>query len=435
MSTPEERTDELLSAPDTTAKSETERKKYRLRKKHEEARAAQLRQQKRNELPTIEDMLADLVRVAEDPDNNPYHAQRIISRKRYDLYGHYPLECLEAQFGQFNHALEVAGLRDQPGMRLKKAARAVASRTEHAARYVKRYVHPYVAKRDDYSTLNRPYLLLSISDTHALFLDPFTWHCFLSAIRDLQPDAVLLNGDILEGSEITRHPQIPGWTVPLQLEFDFLREMIRQIRELHEGDLFLGGGNHGIDRLTMYLTQQKPALACLRTMRIDKLMELEEYNVQLMQGGTILSPEGQEDDEQGFLLFGFYRPHHGTKLGQHPAFAELKAIGRSGQSGHVHRADMAFGCTEKDKGLSWMCTPMGCTERVARHYIKSPNKGWQKGFGVAWLFPGEQVRQYPVLTDGDVCFVEGFRYERAHDTDPDPTRLWLPELPIPCVTR
>ena len=312
------------------------------------------------------------------------------------------------------------------------AARAVASRTEHAARYIRRHVHPYVTNREKYRKLHAPYLLLSISDTHSTFLDPFTWHCFLQAIRDLRPSGVLLNGDMLEGSEISRHPKIPGWTVPLQLEFDFLREMVRQIREVHDGGLFLNGGNHGVDRLAMYLTQVSPALAGLRTLRIDKLMGLDEFDVKLMQGGTIASPEGTEDDEQGFLLFGFYRPHHGTKLGQNPAASELRSIGRSGQSGHVHRADMAYGCTEQMKGLSWMTTPMGCTERAARAYIKSPNKGWQRGFGICWLFPNEQVRQYPVLTDGDTCWIEGYCYTREPGLpDPDPERLWLPEVPLP----
>ena len=433
MSTPEERTDELLAAPDTTAKSETERKKFAQRKAADAAREARLRAGKRKEPPTDEDVLADLVAIAEDPDLNPWHADRTLSRKRYLRFGNYLIEQVEDKYGQFNHALEVAGLREKPGVRLKHAARAIASRNEHAARYITRYVHPYVANQEEYRELHEPYLMLTISDTHSTFLDPFTWHAFLSAVRDLKPDAVLFNGDTLEGSEISRFPKIPGWTIPLQMEFDFQREMVRQVRAIgHDGDLFINGGNHGVDRLAKYLTQTAPALAGLRSLRIDKLMGLDEFDVKLMQGGTIASPEGQENDEQGFLLFGFFRPHHGTKLGASPARSELIAIGRSGLSGHVHRADMAYGCTEKDKGLNWMSLPMGCTERAARAYIRSPNKGWQKGYGITWLFPNGQVRQYPVLTDGDTCWIEGYCYTREPDLpDPDPNTLWLPEVPLP----
>lgn len=429
----DERFDELLAAPDTTKKSETERRKFLDRKARACAQEEQLRRSKSEDVPSVEDMLADIVRCAEDPDTNAWHEWRICSRKRYLRYGHYPIEHVEREFGQFNHALEVAGLRDQQGTRVKKAARAVASRNEHAARYISRHVHPYVARQEDFRVLHQPYLLLSISDTHSTFLDPFTWHAFLQAIRDLRPDGVLFNGDTLEGSEISRHPKVPGWTIPLQMEFDFQYEMARQVRGVgHEGDFWLNGGNHGVDRWAMYLTQVAKELAGLRTLKIDKLMGLDEFDVKLMQGGTIASPDGQEEDEQGFLLFGFYRPHHGTKLGQNPAMSELRAIGRSGQSGHVHRADMAYGCTEKDKGLSWMCTPMGCTERAARAYIKSPNKGWQRGFGICWLYPDGDVHQYPVVTDRDRCTVEGHIYTRAAGLpDPDPSTLWLPELPLP----
>ena len=422
--------DRLLAAPPETLNSPSERLKYQQRRAREDAEAKRLRATKATEKPTIEDMLADIIRVAEDEDTNPFWQHKSISRRRYEMYGHYPVEFIDKQFGQFEHAKQVAGLADAPGTRMWRTARAERSRREHAARYIKRHILPYVAGAKLQQPLSNSYLLLSISDTHTTFLDPFTWQCFLSAIRDLRPDGVLLNGDIIEGAEISRYPKIPGWTVPLQLELDFKREMFRQIREDagHDGDLFDTAGNHDTDRLAMYLTQVAPALSGLRTLRIDKLMGLEEYGVKLFHGGTIASPEGTEDAKAGFLLFGFYRIHHGTRLGPTPAVGELRDAGRSGQSGHVHRASIAFGTTEKDAGLSWMCTPCGCTEFAARSYIKGVTSGWQRGFGLARLFPGGQVRQYPVITDGGVCHIEGYEYNDGGIPQQDPQKLWLPDL-------
>ena len=265
--------DELLAAPDVTAKSDAERLKYHQRKAREEAMREQNRRTKSTEVPTIEDMLADIVRVADDEDTNPQAKFRQISRKRYVLYGHYPIEVIDAEFGEFNCALEVAGLRDAPGDRIWRANRAKESRRAHAERYLERWVAPYFVDpssidfNDDGS-----YLLLSISDTHSQFLDPFVWFAYLSALRDLKPDGTLWNGDTLEGSEISRHAQIPGWTEPLQSEFDFQREMARQVREDagFGGDFFCTGGNHGVDRLAMYMTQSAKALVSLRDMRIDR---------------------------------------------------------------------------------------------------------------------------------------------------------------------
>lgn len=432
---PKDIVDKLLAAPDSTKLNDAELKKYNIRTSRERARKAQEAQRKSPTQPTIEDMLADLVRVAEDESVNPWHETRTLGRKLYERHGDYLLDQILSQFGEFAHALEVAGLRDQAGTRLKHAARAIASRKEHAARYVERYVHPYVARQADYRELHQPYLLLSISDTHATFLDPFTWHCFLSAVRDLKPSGVLINGDAYDMNELSRHPKVPGQSVPLGIELSFVKEMFRQIRAMgFDGDLWLNGGNHDVDRMAMYLTQVAQPLAGLPCLRMDQLLGLDAFDVKLMMGGTIASPAEQEHDEQGFLMFGFYRPHHGTRLGQNPARAELLTMGRSGQSGHVHRADMAWGCTEKDKGLSWMCTPMGCTERVGRNYIKSPNKGWQKGFGICYLYPDGDVDQHPVVTDNDRCTIEGHIYTRTPNLpDPDPLTLWLPDVPLPTL--
>jgi hypothetical protein len=433
MKKPEDHVDELLAAPDTLRENDGEKTKYLQRKEQERAKKERLLALKRQETPSTEDLLSDIIRVAEDEDTNPWHEFRSISRRRYELYGYYPVEFIDQEFGQFTHALEVAGLRDQPGTRLWRRNRAKSSREQHKQRYVERYVEPFVARQEEFRDLYEPYLLLSISDTHSQYLDPFVWLAFMQAVEDLRPDGVLFNGDILDGTEISSHKKIPGWTVPLQDELDFQREMVRQLREDagFEGDLFMTGGNHGVDRLASYLTQVAPALVNLRSLRIDQLFGLEEFDVKLLQGGTIASPTGEEDMKPGFLLWDFYRIHHGTKLGQYPAAAELRAAGRSGQSGHVHRASLHYGTTERDEGMSWMSTPMGCRQEAGRCYIKGTTTGWQKGFGVAWLYPDHSVHQYPVIVSGspERVTVEGHIYQRPDDLDdPEPYGLWIKHL-------
>lgn len=426
--------EELLAAPDSVAHNTGERRKYHQRKQQDEARKARERAGKAKDRPTTEDMLADIVRVAEDENTNPFHEFRSISRRRYELYGYYPVEFVDEAFGQFNHALEVAGLRDQPGTRLWRANRAKASRQEHTARYLERHVAPYVAVpgsaayNDDGS-----YLLVSISDTHSQFLDPFVWLATLSALRDLKPDGFLINGDWLEGAEISRHDKIPGWTEPLQSELDFCREMARQVREDagYGGDFYATGGNHGVDRIASYLTQTAKALAGLRSLRIDELLGLGDYNVQLFQGGTIASPSGTEDHKPGFLLFDHYRIHHGVRLGQNPALAELRDANRSGQSGHVHRGSLAFLTNERNEAMSWMCTPMGCRDEAGRAYMRGTSTGWQRGIGVARIFADGTVHQYPCIVqrgkDGrERLTVEGITYERPDDLmDPEPHGQWV----------
>ena len=431
--------EELLAAPDSVKQSATERAKYQQRKATEEARKRRLEVSKLDSPPSMEDMLADLIRVAEDEDTNPWAKFRSISPRRYELYGHYPIAALDQEFGQFSHALEVAGLRDQKGTRLWRANRANQSRIEHSQRYAKRYVEPYVARARDYRRLTQPYLLASISDTHSQMLCPFVWYGFRMAIRDLQPDGVLFNGDTLDAVSISRHKKIPGWCPSLKSELQFKKEMFRQVREDHDGDLFDTNGNHDLaDRLVDYLTQGAPEVIGLVDdedddeecgLRIDRLMGLDRYDVKLFHGGTRLSPRGTEDAKTGFLLWDSYRIHHGTRLGQNPARAELLDAGRSGQSGHVHRAGLAFGTTEVHEGMSWMCTPMGARHEVGRSYIKGTNTGWQRGFGLAYIYPDGAVHQYPVVVHNERLTFEGFSYERDPSLmDPVPSGIWLRDM-------
>lgn len=418
----------FLAAPDAVRKNDAERLKYLQRKAKEKAEAERERAMKRKTPPTIEDMLADLVRVAEDRDVNPYWRFKTLSRKRYRLYGHYPIEFIDQKWGQFEHAKQVAGLEDQPGTRALKGAISEKSRREHAGRYLERYIHPYRWKPED-RELTGTELILSISDTHATFLDPFTWFCFLRAAKLLKPDIIYFNGDILEGSEISRHPKIPGWTVPLQLEFDFAREMFRQTRAAApDAEIIWGGGNHGVDRLAMYLTQVAPALSGLRNLRFDELAGVKDFGIRLAQQGTIASPKDQENELPGTLFHGFYLMHHGTLLGPTPHYLELQKAQRSGQSGHVHRAGLSYSSNEKDGAISWMSTPMGCTPRAGRAYIKGRHTGWQSGFGLAFLHPGGRVHQYPVVTDGGVCSFEGIVIEDPGFKEPDVTKLWLTDF-------
>ena len=436
MTDPEKEIEELLAAPDAVKKNATELRKFHARKAAQRQEEERILASKSGEIPSLEDLLADIVRTAGDRLTNPMgYRLKQIGERRYKQFGHYPIEFLHKRCGQFSHALEMVELRDQPGTRLKKFARAAASRRAHSNRYLERYIKPYVI--DDAltkRTLTGEVCILSIADTHATYLHPFVWQAFLRAIKDLQlgsDDIVLLNGDTLEGSEISRFPKVPGQTIELQVELDNQWHMCKQIRETgFDGHLIINPGNHGLDRWANYLTQVAPALANLRTLRIDQLMGLEEFNVTLAQGGSHMSPAGEEDDKSGLLLFDFYRVHHGVRLGQNPAMMELKDAGRSGQSAHVHRAAVAYGTTERDMVLCWMVLPMGCTPLAGRSYMKGTNYGWQMGFGVCFLGPNESVHQHPCVLSNGRIHVEGYVYEDQGLELPDPTTLWLPDLPI-----
>lgn len=422
--------DDFLAAPDNVRNNEGEKQKLIERKAQAAAEELRLKNSKSQEPPSREDLLADLVRVANDPKTNPLGFQfSTITAKRYRKFGNWYIEEVDNLFGQFNHALEQAGLRETTGTRLKKAARSNASRREHTARYQERYFHQFIYQPTG-RELTGTECILTISDTHATFLSPFVWWSFLRACIVLEPDYIVLNGDILEGSDISRHPKIPGWSCDLQVEFDFAREMVKQIRKVApDAEIIWTAGNHGLDRLAAYLSQVAPALSGLDNLRFDKLAGVEEFGVKLAQGGSIASPKGTENDLPGILIHD-YLIHHGTLLGQTPHLSELRKALRSGTSGHVHRAGVSY-MSHEGASISWMSTPMGCTPTAGRAYMKGRHTGWQMGFGVTFLHPGGRVHQYPVICDEGVCMFEGFVIEDPGYPEMDVRSNWLADFKVP----
>lgn len=421
--------DEMLTVPESVLDNPAELKRYLERKSAEEAERIREQNEKEGVIPTVEQLCADMVRVASDPNVNPFHADKTLSGKRYKRHGRYLFTHCEREFGTFDHALEVAGLRDKRGTKLWKSARSEQSRREHAQRYQERCLKPHVLDTSK-RRLTGVEVGLVLSDTHATHLNPFVWHTFLSECLRLEPDYVVLNGDILEGAEISRHPKIPGWSVPLQLEFDFARTMFEQIRKVApDAEVIWTAGNHGLDRLAAYLSQVAPALSGLRSLRFDKLAGLDDLGIKLAQGGSLASPEGEESDLPGILLHD-YLIHHGTLLGQSPQLSELRKALRSGTSGHVHRAGMAY-MSHEGQSISWMSTPMGCSPSAGRAYMKGRHTGWQMGFGVFMLHPGGRVHQYPVICDRGVAICEGYLYEDHEQLEADPMANWIVDFPVP----
>lgn len=419
---------DFLAAPDEVAKNPRERAKLVQRKAQDDARRERELATKSGEVPTQEDLLADIVRVAEDENTNPFHKFRSISPRRYELYGHYPLEWVTRQFGYFQHAKQQAGLVETVGDRTFKRVRTTESLREHDARYMSRYMLPHV---DKFPELRRQEsgekVVLVISDMHGLYSDPFTWLAFCELAEAVQPDVVDLNGDIIDALGISSHGKPYGAGVPLQLEFDFVRGIFTELRRRlgNRTRLVWGAGNHGLDRLARYLSQVSPAIAGLRNLRFDQLAGLGDLEVELVQGGTFVSPKGTEMDEPRKKLWDTYLVTHGTKLGVHPAYNELRQWGCSGTSGHVHRAELKYGSTAALRRLSWMSTPMGCIEDAGRHYIKD-HAGWQKGFGIAFIRNG-LVHQYPIITDGGWCCAEGWTFEKRDlpSREDDVLKWWV----------
>lgn len=410
---PEEKVERFVSAPDEVVKNPREAAKLIERKARDQARKKRERRMKRTTQPSLEDILADVVRVAEDPDTNPnFHEFRSISRRRYELYGWYPIENV-LSYGRFQTVKQMAGL--EPSVSDKKLLHARTNRTlaEHDSRYIKRYIQPHINKFPELQrATSKAKMGVFISDTHSLFMDPFYWESFLAFCEDARPDMIGMVADHIDGSEISTHPQVPGFTMELQTELLMQRMMVKEIRERlgYEVRIVIVGDNHWFDRFTRYLTQVARALACLDSLKIDKLMGLDEYEVELAMGGSFVSPAGQEDNRPFIRLWDRFNMTHGTSLGKYPAASELLSWGTSGVSGHVHRDQIIRGNNASLRDEQWMCLGSGVIDEVAKYYVRGAGPSWSRAWGIIEMMGGH-LQMTAVDVTNRIAMAHGWYYQ------------------------
>lgn len=255
--------DDFLSAPDSVKLNEREMQKLIERKLREDARLKRERWRKTKVRPTLEDILADIIAVAECEERNPRgYTQRSIDRRRYELHGEYLIEHV-LEHGTFGHLKSMAKLLPSVGDRRLLQARTKASLREHDQRYYDRYFAPYIDRFPELSReTEKGQLLAWISDIHSLFGDPFTWLAFIDFLEHAQPNVVCFGGDIHDGSEISTHDKPSGFTTGFQLELDVNRAMVSEVRRiLPKAIIIYLPDNHFTDRAVRHFTQTDPMLS------------------------------------------------------------------------------------------------------------------------------------------------------------------------------
>lgn len=410
-SNPNQDVEKFLSAPEELIANPRELAKAQDRKARDEARLKRERATKESGIPSLEDILADVVRVAEDEDTNPQAEFRSISRRRYELYGHYPIEYV-LEHGQFAHITQMAGLTQTPTTGRMLKARTEDSLAQHDRRYFDRYMAPHINKFPELDRETQKFeQVVFISDTHSAFCDPFTWMAFIDFIAHSQPEVICLGGDHIDGHAISSHAKPPGFGLKLQDEFDLFQQQVTEIRTTCPNSKIVWvASNHFTDRVVRHLTNVDPALASLRSMRFDKLIDLGGLDVEICMGGSFLAPEGEKDGLGHKFLWGKKLVMtHGTRLGKYPADKELDAWQTNGISGHVHRAQIVRGSTNATRHLTWACNPAGCADACARYYVQSPGPAWQRGFTV--VNKGRKSLQFlTVDTTSNEAICEGWAF-------------------------
>lgn len=340
-------------------------------------------------------LIHDLKRVFEHPDN-PY-AGWAASRKRYRELGHFPEIIVTDLFGTHAEFERAAGLRDKRGTTKVKNLTARVHTEKEIREYAEECVMPSVGRwEQNYRDRSGIKHVLVGSDFHSQFVDPLALRVWLDVAKMVQPDLVVMNGDVVDFPTVGRYSQMPGaGSLSLQDEINFARQHILGATRTACPDAAMTYhiGNHE-HRLVRYLADTAPALADLDCLRWDNLFGIDDLNIEMVFGGNWLAPRQKDRNENLRKTFKVYYDclavTHGHSIAKNAMEAELRRFGVSGTSGHTHRPGVWTQPTLANPNLSWTSTGMMAGFAVGKDYVDGPS-AWTMGFALFTVDPGAGI--------------------------------------------
>lgn len=349
---------------------------------------------------TIEDVLHDIRAIAEA---NP---ERVITRNYYRVHGRYSESTWSQYFGTWAEAKRQAGIvltRQQHNVEKQIA--------KHAS--VDHYREMNVERRsygDSYDKPNskRFKQVIVAGDMHDKNVDQFYLDVMLDTCRRVQPDVIVLNGDIFDAPEFGRYTVDPRqWDVVGRIRFVH-DNILRPLREYcPKSQIDFVEGNHEF-RLCKHLADATPALRVvlsdLHNMTISKLFGLDEFEINYISKGNLsaytLSDIHREVKKSYKNYWDCFIVHHES---------EGMSLGMPGINGHHHKTVITPKYSELYGAYSWI--QHGCGHKLDAEYC---HPKWQLGFVVATADTLTKRTVFDTVTFSEnFVVVGGVYYERA----------------------
>lgn len=210
------------------------------------------------------------------------------------------------------------------------------------------------------------------SDAHIPFQDNKAVEAFCNYCKEIQPSAIILNGDILDFYKLSRFIKGEGRN-PYE-EISACRDLLKRIKtDCPNSKIYYVIGNHET-RLETYVLNNAPHLASL----VEDVFTIIKTN----EIGVIGCSE--------VLINDIFVCTHGKMLGSKAGLSAIKEIEKhymSGASGHTHR--LAKFITRK-AGRKFVWLETGCLCDLNPEYVQDPD--WMQGFAAVEFNNGKVKR-------------------------------------------
>ena len=210
---------------------------------------------------------------------------------------------------------------------------------------------------------NRTQIVLN--DVHIPFQNTVAVNMVVKFIQEQRPGTIHLLGDCCDLWSISRFDKDPTRRLNLQEELDAVRDWLHELRDAApRARIIYSEGNHEY-RLRKYLISEAKALAGLRALTLEKLLDFDSLKIRF-----------QPHDRPyriGHLLF-----THGQFVSRWSAMSAKRHFERYGCCtihGHTHRLGAFY---HTDLHETYGCFENGCLSTLKPDYITAPD--WQNGF-------------------------------------------------------
>lgn len=144
--------------------------------------------------------------------------------------------------------------------------------------------------REEYTPhkIDTPGTWLILSDIHAPYHDRTTLELAVAEAKRRNVVGVILNGDILDSHEVSRHDKDPSAPRYVE-EVEIAKKLLAWLRgQLPKAQFVMKEGNHE-ERLQTYIVGRAPALFGLEGIDLQSLLHLADYGVTWVGGRRVIA--------------------------------------------------------------------------------------------------------------------------------------------------
>lgn len=333
--------------------------------------------------------------------------RELITREDYRKHGDFSDHAIKAEFGNFRAARRAAGL--EPSHGLNQQNNATARHADHDAYRAMTIEKADYAEKYRRPSSNRFQTIIVASDVHDECCDPFWLRVFLDTVKRVQPETVVLGGDIFDLAEFGRYSIDPrDWNVVGKIQW--VHKFLEAIREAApDAELVFVEGNHE-HRLLRYLTDNAAALKVLLSdlhgWSVPKLLGLDKYEVRYVARADLATFNKSNVVEE---IAKNYEVFHNCFLVDH--FPTGINKGLPGVNGHHHQHVVTSQYSHIFGSYEWH--QLGCGHRRQAEYCAGEK--WNMGFAKVDIDTHKSIPIINYHFVGDFAEVGGKYYVRGED--------------------